>query len=225
MTRIHAAGAALVLGVVFASWTARSRRPTIVSVLGAFAMAAVISLGPVIAAAGRLEAVLPLTPRTGITFAIAFAFGVVLARPAVWGCAYDQRPSLAAADRSGARAGLWLMLVASPPLAFAASLFRAAPNDGEPLFGLVIAATIVFFGLVVSLTGAVRARRRTKWLAQVRRGEIPGYRLRPRMPSDPALVAYDDVASVRSSAVLEACARASLFAEATGRPVALAPMQ
>jgi len=222
-TRIGAAGAVLLLGVIFAIWTARSRRPTVVSVLGAFLTAAAISLGPTIAAAGMPDAVLLLTPKTGITFAIAFAFGVVLARPAVWGCAYLQVPSLAAADRSGARAGLWLVLVASPPLAFAAYLFRAAPQDAEPTFGLVTAASIVLFGLIVSLTGAVRARSRARWLEQVRRGEIPGYRLRPRMPSDPALVAYDDVASVQSSAVLEECVRASLFAEETGRAIALAP--
>ena len=59
-TRMLAAGAALLLGVIFATWTARSRRPTIVSVLSAFLMAAVISLGPTILAAGTLDAVLPL---------------------------------------------------------------------------------------------------------------------------------------------------------------------
>ena len=219
------AGIVLVLGIAFAAWTARSRRPTIVSVLGAFLTAGAISVGPTIIAAGTVDAVLPLTSRTGLTFAIAFSLGVVLARPAAWGCAYGERPSLAAADRTAARAGAWLALVAMPPLALAIYAYRAGPSDPEAVFGLAVAGAIVFFGVVVSLSGARNARSRAKWLAQVRRGEIPGYRLRPRTPSDPVLVAFDDVVSVRSSAVLEACAKAALFAQAeTGRPVALAPL-
>lgn len=224
--QLGSALAVLALGVLFSVWTSRSRRPTLVSILGASTVAATIGVAPdALHVTGPHDVIGLLTPRTGITLAAAVGFGVVLARPAVWGCAYDRRPSLAAVERLGARSGLWLVLVASPPLVLAVWLFRAMPHDKEGLCGLVMAATILLFGVVVSVTGAVQVRRRTKWLAQVRRGEIPGFRIRPRIPSDPALVAFDDVASVRSSAVLEALARPSLFVEERGRPVALAPLQ
>ena len=225
-TRIEAAAAVLLLGVGFAAWTARSRRPTAVSVVGAILTAAVIALGPALRATGRLDALLPITPQTAMTFALACAFGVAIARPSVRGSGYVRRPSLAAADRSGARAGAWLVLVTSPTLVLAAYRLQAAPRAPEAIFAVATAAAIVLFGMVVSTVGASRARGRKQWLAKVRRGEVPGYRLRPRMPSDPALVAFDDVASSRSSAVLEAFARTGLLAMGQpGRAVALAPIE
>jgi hypothetical protein len=224
-SRLAISAAVLVLGITFATWTGASRRPTVVSVLGAILMAAAIGLGPAVVVTRRLDALLPVTPQIAMMFVLAIAFGVLSARPAVRARAYDQRPSFAAADRSGARAGAWLALIATPPLAFAAYLLRAAPHAPEAIFGVVIAAAIVLFGIIVSIAGSAGARGRKEWLAQVRRGEIPGYRLRPRIPTDPELVAFDDVASVRSAAVLEACAKAGVFQSAhSARAIALAPL-
>lgn len=221
--RIEASAAVLVLGVLFAAWTARSRAPTAVSVLGAVLTAATIGLGPTVRATGQLRSLLPLTPQTAVTFVLAIAFGVAIARPSVRSRFYETRPSLAAVDRSGARAGAWLAVVGVPPLAFALYRLTKAPQSLEAMFCLTIGFAIVLFGIIVSMTGSARARDRKVWLAQVRRGEVPGYRIRPRVPSDPVLVAYDDVVSSRSSAVLEACAKVGFIP--SSRAVALAPLE
>jgi hypothetical protein len=222
--RTEAAGAVLVLGLLFAVWTARSRRPTIVSVIGSIFIAAAIGLGPTLRAAGwHYQSLLPVTPQTAMMFVLAVAFGIAIARPSVRGSRYINRPSYAAADRSGARAGAWLVLVATPPLAYATYRMQRAPNLAEAAFGLAMAGAIVVFGVVVSMVGASRARSRRDWLEQVRRGEVPGFRIRPRTPSDPKLVAFDDVASSRSSAVLEACI--SPNGSSHRRAVALAPLE
>jgi hypothetical protein len=226
-SRLAVAGALLVLGIGFSTWTAASRWPTVVSVLGSLLMAGALGLGPTVFVTRRLDAVLPLTAQMAILAAVAVAFGVVLARPAVRARAYDERPSFAAADRSGARAGAWLVVIAMPPLAVVAYQLRLALHSPEAIFGVVIASAIVLFGVIVSIAGSMRAQGRKEWLAQVRRGEIPGYRLRPRVPSDPALVAFDDVANSRSSAVLEACANArnGFYPSSYGvRAIALAPL-
>lgn len=208
-----------VFGVLLATSiaTARARLPTLPSVIGALAVAAIV--------VGPTQIHVESRP-TQMIAGVAFALGIVLARPAAWLARYRDQPSFSCADRISLRAGSWASLVSLPALARAVWLFRANPNRLEWKFDIAVAGVVTFFAIFLALRGALGARARNAWLARVRRGEIPGFRVRPLMDSDPALALFDEALSVRSSGVLEVCSKASLYAESeSGRPVALAALR
>lgn len=229
-------------GLLFATWTSRSRHPILVSAFGAWlTVLGVLGAGKVFAHTtpdlhhGFLATVRSVSTRAdGITLAVALVVGVLFAVPAVWAEAAMERPSLDSADRLLAKSGTWMFTLALAPLGQMFRTWSLGAHDFSTVALVAVEAAIALFAIVVNFAGLLRMRRRRAWLSRVRRGEVPGFRLRPRLPSDPDLLPYDSVTALACDAVLEVCesdaARSwppspAARRRPSGRPVAFAALR
>jgi hypothetical protein len=111
--------------------------------------------------------------------------GLALARPAMW----VARRAHGTRDVSSGRAlfgvGVWLFVPAAISAMMATFALLASRRLDLPLVAWSIAApSLATLGAVL---GAGLLWRRSRWIEAVRRGEVPGYRIRSAEEADPAL--------------------------------------
>ena len=88
-------------------------------------------------------------------------------------------PSLGAADHMLVRGGIWLGLLGLAGAGLAGIGIVDMPNVRGPHLGLGISIFALVCGLVAIAMGLKSGARRKQWLAEVRAGVVPGFRIVP----------------------------------------------
>ncbi|AKU99626.1 hypothetical protein AKJ09_06290 [Labilithrix luteola] len=116
---------------------------------------------------------------TGFAYAIPLAFLVYLTYPLVQAKTYD------AADRVTMRAGTWTAAGGAFALVVSTWLMKSMTERSHDVLPPWVALATVAAGVVATVVGDVRLRRRAAWVARVRQGLEPEYRSRPVEARDP----------------------------------------
>jgi hypothetical protein len=146
----------------------------------------------------------------GMGLLIGALLGLVLARPAMWLAEKTRSGSL---ESMGGRAlfgiGTWMLV---PPFVGAVFMACAATfrsfhyflEDGSLTKIIVGLAILPPIAIVAMLAGTGLLAYRKRWLAAVKKGDVPRYRVRPVMESDATLPALEAQGSdEEEAAVLE----------------------
>lgn len=175
-------------GVVAAALSARSAS-------GAFGRA--IGLAAILGVASTMVPAAILTSWRSGEFVAAAVFGVLFGAPTglLYGlplatlaaCAWKhvQAPSRESSDRAARFASLWLVAISALALLATSMLDVPTPDYGTdamvvpPQGPTFVAAGALLTSLAVLVWSTLRLRKRTTWIARVRDGLEPAFRLRP----------------------------------------------
>jgi hypothetical protein len=126
--------------------------------------------------------------------------GLPLARPAIWFARQAKGTLDATSGRALFGVGVWLFVPVGIS-ALIALLAAAAAREASAatLACLAVTPCVAAFGAIL---GARLAWRRSRWIATIRRGEDPRFRVRPAEAADAALPSLD-AAKQQEADVLE----------------------
>lgn len=151
--------------------------------------------------------------------------GLALARPAMWVTGDARASRDAGSGRALFGVGVWLLIPAALSAFLSVLAYLVRSEETSPLLVVSWAAPVV--ATLAALSGVILLFLRGRWIDAVRRGAVPGYRIRVAAPNDAALpgleaverqpdgvleavMGGDDAAPYRGGALAEPIARVDL---------------
>jgi hypothetical protein len=115
--------------------------------------------------------------------------GLALARPAIWVARRARGTRDAGSGRALFGVGVWLFVPAAISATMATFALLTSRSVDSPLVACSIAAPCL--ATLAAIVGGALLWRRSRWIEAVRRGEVPGYRIRSAEAADGVLPGLD----------------------------------